>query len=324
MEEILPKAIVSALKKQKYQLVGTHSAVKKCRWLHKSLVEDKNCYKSRFYGISSHRCLQMTPSVAWCDMRCKFCWRVQSYDLEVKWNETEPPIWESAEKIVCDSINAQRKFLSGYKSQVKDGIISIKKFNEAMEPKHVAISLSGEPSLYPDLSELIYEFHKRGFTSFLVTNGTYPDSLERISNNPSQIYVSLCAPNKKVFYDICRPLISNAWEKLMTTLSLIQSFNCPTVIRLTSVKGLNMKNVEEYSKIIREASPSYVEIKAYMYIGYSRKRMRFNNMPNHLEIRRFGESLSERTGYKLVDESPDSRVVLLTKLDKPLPIHNKS
>jgi tRNA wybutosine-synthesizing protein 1 len=257
-------------------------------------------------------------------MRCKFCWRVQSYDLEVKWNETEPPIWESAEKIVYDSINAQRKFLSGYKSQVKNGIISIKKFNEAMEPKHVAISLSGEPSLYPDLSELIYEFHKRDFTSFLVTNGTYPDRLERISNNPSQIYVSLCAPNKKVFHDICRPLISNAWEKLMTTLSLIQSFNCPTVIRLTSVKGLNMKNVEEYSKIIREASPSYVEVKAYMYIGYSRKRMRFNNMPNHLEIRRFGESLSERTGYKLVDESPDSRVVLLTNLDKPLPIHNKS
>ncbi len=109
----------------------------------------------------------------------------------------------------------------------------------------------------------------------------------------------------------------------MTTLSFIQSFNCPTVIRLTSVKGLNMKNVEEYSKIIREASPSYVEVKAYMYIGYSRKRLRFDNMPNHLEIKRFGELLSKSTGYKLVDESPDSRVVLLTKFDKPLRIHNK-
>ena len=52
MEDILPKPIVFALKKQKYQLVGAHSAVKKCRWLHKSLVEDKNCYNQD--SMASH------------------------------------------------------------------------------------------------------------------------------------------------------------------------------------------------------------------------------------------------------------------------------
>ncbi len=323
MQKILPKAITSAFRKQKYQLVGLHSAVKKCRWLHNSLVEDKQCYKSKFYGISSHQCLQITPSVAWCNMRCIFCWRIQPNEVGVKWNELELPAWESAKKIAENAIDCQKKMLTGYKSQVKEGKISLKKFNEAMNPKHVAISLSGEPTLYPDLNELIYEFHKKKFTSFLVTNGTFPNKLAKINVAPSQIYISLCAPNKRVFNKICHPLISNAWENLMVTMSLLQSFNCPTAIRLTAVKDLNMKNIEEYSKIIKEASPTYVEVKAYMFIGYSRRRLEFNNMPDHSEIIKFGELLSERTGYKLVDESPESRVVLLSHNETPKRIRER-
>ncbi|MFV2040427.1 MAG: 4-demethylwyosine synthase TYW1, partial [Candidatus Hydrothermarchaeales archaeon] len=53
------------LKSQKYHLVGGHSAVKGCHWLKESLVRGRECYKAKFYGISSHRCLQMTPAVAW-------------------------------------------------------------------------------------------------------------------------------------------------------------------------------------------------------------------------------------------------------------------
>ncbi len=320
MQSVLPKAIVDALNRQKYQLVGFHSAIKKCRWLHQSLVNDRFCYKSKFYGISSHRCLQMTPTVAWCNMRCNFCWRIQPDDLDISWNELESGIWDPPEGIVESSIKAQRKLLSGYKSQVKNGKIELKKFNEALNPIHVAISLSGEPTIYPGIGGLLYEFQKRGLTSFLVTNGACPEALEKLSEEPSQIYVSLCAPNEKSFIKICQPIIPNAWQNLMKSLSLLQSFKCPSAIRMTLVKGVNMNNLKEYSRIIRETSPTYVEAKAFMSVGYSRRRLGLNHMPSLKEIRDFSRSLSEMTSYRIVNESIDSRVILLTKLEKPLQI----
>ncbi|MCW4031788.1 MAG: 4-demethylwyosine synthase TYW1 [Candidatus Bathyarchaeota archaeon] len=320
MHKELPQVILSTLKRQKYQLVGSHSGVKKCKWLHQSLINNRGCYKSKFYGIQSHRCLQMTPAVAFCNMQCMFCWRVQSDEIGVKWNELKSSVWDEPEEIVEGSIDAQKRMLIGYNAQVKDGKIEPKKLYEALNPKHVAISLSGEPTIYPNLDELIFEFNKRDFSSFLVTNGMCPEVLENLTSTPSQIYISLCAPNEDIFKRLCRPRISKAWERLMSSLSLIDSFNCPTAIRITSVEGLNMKEVEEYSKIIRRASPTYIEVKAYMYIGYSRRRLNFQNMANHSEIRRFGKELSEITGYNIIDESVDSRVVLLSEMEKPIQI----
>ena len=51
------------LEKQKYRVVGEHSGVKVCHWLGQRLIHGRSCYKQRFYGINSHRCLQMTPAV---------------------------------------------------------------------------------------------------------------------------------------------------------------------------------------------------------------------------------------------------------------------
>lgn len=55
-----------------------------------------------------------------------------------------------------------------------------------------------------------------------------------------------------------------------------------------------------------------------MYVGYSRKRLRFKDMPIHTEIKNFAEELSALTGYKILDEARDSRVVLLSRLEKPI------
>ncbi|HDM36274.1 MAG TPA: 4-demethylwyosine synthase TYW1, partial [Candidatus Syntrophoarchaeum butanivorans] len=32
------------------------------------------CYKGRFYGVASHRCIQMTPTIL-CNQACIHCWR---------------------------------------------------------------------------------------------------------------------------------------------------------------------------------------------------------------------------------------------------------
>ncbi|WP_292477611.1 hypothetical protein [Methanothrix sp.] len=48
------------LARQGYHLVGS-GAVKPCLWLNRSLRGGDQCYKHHFYGIASHRCVQMTP-----------------------------------------------------------------------------------------------------------------------------------------------------------------------------------------------------------------------------------------------------------------------
>ncbi|UCE16900.1 MAG: 4-demethylwyosine synthase TYW1 [Candidatus Bathyarchaeota archaeon] len=315
MKSSIPKDLIRLLKTQKYHLVGKHSAVKRCRWLYETLVHDRPCYKQKFYGIKSHQCIQMTPTVLYCTMRCRFCWRAQSGDLELKWEETQLPKQDDPEEIVEGCIQAQLKILSGYKGNQKT---NRDKYKEALTPKHAAISLTGEPTLYPFLSDLIKSFHKRGFTTFLVTNGTVPEALSQLNAEPTQLYVSLCAPDEKTFLDTCRPQIPAAWKKLNETLSMLPSFKCPTVTRLTLARHVNLKRPDLYARLIEKANPTYVEPKAYMHVGFSRQRLGFENMPTHREIREFADELAKETGYNMLNEVPESRVVLLSHLEKPI------
>lgn len=310
MEEIIPAQLVQTLKKQKYHLIGNHSAVKRCKWLYESIMNDRVCYKEKFYGIKSHQCLQMSPSLYYCTQHCLFCWRAQSGDLQVTWDEMKMPSLNQPEEIVTGSIKAQQKILSGYKGHPK---ADWRKLSEAYQPKNVAISLTGEPTLYPSIGELIRTFKQKDFTTFLVTNGTLPGRLSQLSQEPTQLYISLCAPNEQIFKQVCRPLMPKAWEYLNESLELFQSFKCRTALRMTLVKDRNMGSIDEYAKLVEKANPTFIEAKAYMHIGFSSLRLSFDNMPNLDEVRTFASALAEKTGYSLVDESADSRVVLLSR-----------
>jgi len=225
------------------------------------------------------------------------------------------PEWDSPEEIVENSIGAQQRILTGYYDNPKT---NQRKYREALTPKHVAISLAGEPTLYRHLGELVQTFHRRGFTTFLVSNGTLPLALEKLSEEPTQLYISVCAPDEMTYKHVCRPQIPKAWQKLNETLALIPSLKCPTVIRITSVRGLNMKNAKGYAKLVGKANPTYIEAKAYMHVGFSRLRLDYESMPSHSEIRDFSMKLAEETGYSIIDESTNSRVVLLSRLEKSL------
>jgi tRNA wybutosine-synthesizing protein 1 len=241
----------------------------------------------------------MTPSLYSCTQQCLFCWRAQSGDLEVKWDEMKNPNKDTPKDIVEGCFKAQEKILTGYKGNEKT---NWRKFQEAQRPKQVAISL----------------FHQQGLTTFLVSNGTLPSKLSKLSQEPTQLYISVCAPNEQVYKRVCRPLFSGAWAKLNETLGLLQSFKCPTVIRTTLVKEHNMNLVDEYAKLIEKANPTYIEAKAYMHIGFSNLRLSFDRMPMHGEVKDFASQLAEKTGYRVIDEAPESRVVLLSRLEKPL------
>ena len=252
----------------------------------------------------------MSPSLFYCTQQCLFCWRAQSGDLQIKWDEMKLPSWDDPEEIVQGSLKEQARILSGYNGHPK---ANWQKLTEALTPRHVAISLTGEPTLYSHIDELIHAFHKRRFTTFLVSNGTVPSKLAELNEEPTQLYISVCAPNETVFKRVCRPHVANAWAKLNKTLSLLPSFRCRTVIRMTLVKGYNMEAVDGYVELVERANPTFIEAKAYMHIGFSSLRLDYGNMPKHKEIREFAAVLAERTGYAIKDESIDSRVVLLSK-----------
>lgn len=255
----------------------------------------------------------MSPSLYYCTQHCLFCWRAQSGDLQVTWDEMKYSHVDSPEDIVAGSFKAQERILTGYKGNPKT---DWRKLTEALSPKQVAISLTGEPTLYPNIGELIRTYHQKGLTTFLVSNGTLPDRLSNLSQEPTQLYISLCAPNEQVYNKVCRPLMPNAWKKLNETLDYMQSFKCRTVVRMTLVKGHNMNLIEEYAKLIEKTNPTFIETKAYMHIGFSNLRLGFDNMPQLPEVEDFASKLAEKTGYCIINESADSRVVLLSKKAK--------
>jgi len=297
------KELKTLLKRQRYRIVGNHSAVKLCHWLRKSLLEDRFCYKQKFYGIKSHRCLQMTPAVTACTQKCLFCWRPTQF-TDVSMSEHDDPGF-----IVEESMKAQKVLLTGYFGLPER--ISAKKLKEALEPSNVAISLAGEPTLYPELSELIREYKKRGMTTFLVTNGTNPECLETLEL-PWNLYLTLAAPTEAVYKKLCHPQVKG-WEKIMETVHLFPSLETQRVIRLTLVKDYNMIHPETYADLIEKASPDFVEAKAYMFVGYSRYRMTIENMPSFEEIERFAQQIENHSSYRISDFQKASRVVLLKR-----------
>ena len=294
------------LEKQHYGIVGSHSGVKLCHWMRQSLLHNRECYKQSFYGIKSHRCLQMTPSLTQCNHMCLFCWRHQGF------TEKEFKVIDEPEYILDKSIETQKKLITGFKG---DERCDKKKWEEANKPNMLACSLSGEPTLYTKLGEFFEICHKRGITTFLVSNGTNPKALEKLDPLPKQLYISIVAPNKEVYKKLCAPLIPDGWERINQTLELLPSLDTRTVIRHTLVDGWNMDPgyIKEYSLLDDKASPLFIEAKGYVFVGYSRKRMTISNMPSHDSIHNFGDELAINLGYELTMERPDSRVILLSK-----------
>jgi len=296
------------LKSQHYEVFG-NSAVKICIWTKKSLRDEDFCYKQKFYGIKSHLCCQMAPSVNFCQQSCIFCWRPTEHTEGIEMKEYDKP-----EDIIKGVINGQRKLLSGFGGNEK---VNKKKFKEAQNPKQFAISLAGEPTLYPELDKLVDKLNKKG-TTFVVSNGLKPEIIKKI--NPTQLYISLDAPNEELYKKICRPSIKDGWKKLMKTLSLLKNKKRGT-IRITLVKGLNMFYPDKYARLLEKASPKFVEIKAYMNVGYSRKRLDIKTMPLQSEVKEFAEKIAENSTYKKKKKKKESRVVLLMKEDKNRFIH---
>jgi tRNA wybutosine-synthesizing protein 1 len=220
---------------------------------------------------------------------------------------------DEPETIYLECVKAQRRLITGFKGEKR---CNQQKWKEAQDPKHFAISLSGEPTMYPKLSEFIRTVHSHGATTFLVTNGMLPDVLEKLEM-PTQLYLSLSTGNEEDFDRIHQPLFEDGWKRLNRSLEILNKLRTKTrtTLRVTAIKELNMKEPDKWAALIEKANPKFLEIKAYMYLGASRKYLKLDNMPKHSEIVRFSEDIANNSGYKIIDEKADSRVVLMMKKD---------
>jgi len=188
-----------------------------------------------------------------------------------------------------------------------------------MRPRHVAISLSGEPMIYPYLGEMIQEIAKRKMSSFLVTNGTFPEKIRRLLENdqqPTQLYITLAAPDKAVLGKTALPIFPDSWERLAESLKLLSKFS-RSVIRLTLVRNLNFVSPEKYVQLIETAAPDFLEVKSFMAVGGAQYRLSYDSMLSQAEIMDFAAKIESNSSYRIVDQKSDSRVALLTRDGKP-------
>jgi len=310
------------VRKETYEPVGRHSAVQLCNWTKKSLKDEGVCFKEKFYGIKSHLCCQMTCSIL-CNNRCIHCWRdISNAQNKMVENPDEP------KDIIDGAILAQQKLLTGFKIDPDSDKPQLSKANqeklkEAQTPNQFALSLTGEPTLYPKMGELITEIRSRGGTSFLVTNGLQPEVIQKLIDTntlPTRLYVSVNTSNKEAYDKFHRSLKENAWEKMNETLELFKKIDKPRtcVFRMNLVRDLNMDDqyIPEFAEMIKNSQPDFIEVKGYMSVGFARERMGYDKMPTHDEMLEFIAKLEkelEGTGYKLQNEHEASRAYVLAK-----------
>lgn len=64
-----------------------------------------------------------------------------------------------------------------------------------LQIRHCALSLVGEPIMYPEINAILTELHKRHISSFLVTNAQFPDRIRHLVPI-TQLYVSVDAATR--------------------------------------------------------------------------------------------------------------------------------
>lgn len=300
------------LTKQGYKVIGSHSGVKICRWTKNELRGKGSCYKKSLFNIASSRCMELTPSLA-CSSKCVFCWRHGTNPVSKNWR------WE-----VDEPEYILENALKGHYSMIKQmrgvpGVIA-ERFAKAFEVRHCALSLVGEPILYPHINKFIQLLHQKGITSFLVCNAQHPEALRNIVK-VTQLYVSIDAPTKTELKKVDRPLYKDFWERMVECLEILKTVqnHQRTVFRLTLVKGFNMGDVSAYADLVQRGLPGFIEVKGATFSGSSDGNgnpLTMQNIPFYEECVKFVKAFTtelQRRGlhYDLAAEHAHSNCLLI-------------
>jgi len=231
--------------------------------------------------------------------------------------------WDDPDELIEHVVDAYNKVIKSYNPKYRPKTDEEMWKDATLGPKHLATSLDGEPTMYPYIDDLMEIGKKRGMSTFIVSNGTFPKRLENMHTPPTQLYISVVGPDFKTWVQATRPSWDpkEQWNALMKTLELLPSLGTRTVFRITAVRGLNLINPEGYAKLIEIAEPDFVEVKGYSWLGRSRERLSKANVPTMNDIDSFAKKLADLTGYRYVDKIERARVSLLWNEKTPRLIH---
>uniref|UniRef100_A0A8C6W2L0 tRNA 4-demethylwyosine synthase (AdoMet-dependent) n=1 Tax=Nannospalax galili TaxID=1026970 RepID=A0A8C6W2L0_NANGA len=301
---MITPALREALTKQGYQLIGSHSGVKLCRWTKSMLRGRGGCYKHTFYGIESHRCMETTPSLA-CANKCVFCWRHHTNPVGTEWR------WkmDQPEVILKEAVENHQDMIKQFK-----GVPGVKaeRFEEGLEVKHCALSLVGEPIMYPEINKLLTLLHHRGISTFLVTNAQFPEEIRNLIP-VTQLYISVDASTKDSLRKIDRPLFKDFWQRFLDSLKALATKQQRTVYRLTLVKCWNVDELQAYAELVSLGNPDFIEVKGVTYCGESSaSNLTMANVPWHEEVVRFVRELVDlMPDYEIACEHEHSNCLLV-------------
>uniref|UniRef100_A0A3P8TGG0 S-adenosyl-L-methionine-dependent tRNA 4-demethylwyosine synthase TYW1 n=1 Tax=Amphiprion percula TaxID=161767 RepID=A0A3P8TGG0_AMPPE len=302
--EMITPALREALTKQGYKLIGSHSGVKLCRWTKSMLRGRGGCYKHTFYGIESHRCMETTPSLA-CANKCVFCWRHHTNPVGTEWRWKMDP----AEKILQDAVEKHQSMIRQFR-----GVPGVKpeRYEEGLSVKHCALSLVGEPIMYPEINAFIRLLHFYRISSFLVTNAQFPQEIRSLVP-VTQLYVSVDASTKDSLKKIDRPLFKDFWPRFLDSLRALGEKRQRTVYRLTLVKAWNVEEMQAYSELIALGQPDFIEVKGVTYCGESSaSSLTMANVPWHQEVVAFVQQLADMLPqYEIACEHEHSNCLLI-------------
>ena len=250
-KEMLTPSLRQSLSKQGYKLIGSHSGVKICRWTKAMMRGRGGCYKHTFYGIESHRCMETTPSLA-CANKCVFCWRHHSNPVgtEWKWAMDQP------ELILDGALENHYKMIKQMKGV--PGVLP-ERYEEGFNVRHCALSLVGEPIMYPEINRFVELLHSKQISSFLVTNAQFPDAMKAMKPC-TQLYVSIDASTKETLKKVDRPLHKDFWERFICSLEELGKKTQRTVYRLTLVKVSHFSQKSISEKILRFFSDAFSKV----------------------------------------------------------------
>jgi tRNA wybutosine-synthesizing protein 1 len=140
-----------------------------------------------------------------------------------------------------------RNFSTVFNTVVAFSGVKPEKLEEGLSPRHCALSLVGEPIMYPEINALVDELHRRHISTFLVTNAQFPEKIKTLKPitqviysidcsmsqtllfkcsmqqlvkntdniNMSQLYVSVDAATKESLKAVDRPLFTDFWERFL-------------------------------------------------------------------------------------------------------------
>jgi tRNA wybutosine-synthesizing protein 1 len=121
------------------------------------------------------------------------------------------------EEIFNGAIESHKKMIKQLKGVPG---VTPERLEQGLNPRHCALSLVGEPIMYPEINRLIDMMHKNHISTFMVTNAQFPEKITTLKP-VTQLYVSVDAATKQSLQKVDRPLFKDFWERFLASLDAL-------------------------------------------------------------------------------------------------------